>query len=150
MFRRRARAIREFRIAQQEAFALLQMHAQEPLLFDAAPTAAPAPSESDSEAVLPHFPPADSRAPSQQDVEGRMMRWMQPLVIDGEVYACPTCGAYRDWVVLSMRDDSVWLRCRAGHQVRDLRLDTAWYNRNSGPVDAWHPTLEDGLRHLGH
>ncbi|EOT03929.1 hypothetical protein K530_11118 [Streptomyces noursei CCRC 11814] len=99
---------------------------------------------------MPDFPPADLRAPSRQDVEGMMMRWMQPLVIDGEVHACPTCGAYRDWIVFNMRDDSVWLRCRAGHQVQEPRLDTAWYNRNSGPVDRWHPTLEDGLRHLGH
>ncbi|MFB6977414.1 hypothetical protein [Streptomyces scopuliridis] len=105
---------------------------------------------SGSDAVVPDFPPAGLRAPSRQDVEGMMMRWMQPLVIDGEVHACPTCGLYRDWIVFCLRDDSVWLRCRAGHQVQEPRLDATWYNRNSGPVDRWHPTFEDGLRYLGH
>ena len=33
---------------------------------------------------------------------------------------------------------------------REPRLDAAWYNRNSGPADHFHPTLEDGLRRLGH
>ena len=77
------------------------------------------------------------------------MRWDQLLVIDGEVRECPKCCAYRTWVVLCMRDDLVWPRCRAGHTTRELGLDAAWYNRHSGPVDRWHPTLEDGLHHLG-
>lgn len=46
-----------------------------------------------------------------------MMRWQQPLVIDGEVRRCPECGANRDWTFLCLRDDSVWLRCRAGHET---------------------------------
>lgn len=96
------------------------------------------------------FLPPDFRAPSREDVAGFMMRWDQPLIIDGEVRECPECGAYRNWVVFCMRDDSVWLRCRAGHETRELGLDAAWYNRHSGPADRWHPTLEDGLRHLGH
>ncbi|MFE7662016.1 hypothetical protein [Streptomyces celluloflavus] len=62
----------------------------------------------------------------------------------------PMCAEYRDWFVLCMRDHSMWLRCKAGHQVREPRLDADWYNRNSGPADRFHPTLEDGLRHLGH
>lgn len=148
MFRRRARASREFREAQRESLALLQMHAQEPWPFDIAQTEAPA--GVGAEAVMPDFPLAEVRAPSRHDVEGVMMRWMQPLVIDGEVHACPRCGAYRDWIVFCMRDDSVWLRCRAGHQAQEPCLDAAWFNHNSGPVDRWHPTLEDGLRHLGH
>ena len=78
------------------------------------------------------------------------MRWDQPLIVDGEVRECPGCGAYRNWIVFSMRDGSVWLRCRAGHETQELRLDSAWYNRHSGPVGRFHPTLEDGLRHLGH
>ncbi|MFH8472531.1 hypothetical protein [Streptomyces sp. NPDC018000] len=94
--------------------------------------------------------PPDFRAPSRQDVEGFMMRWERPLFIDGEVLACPTCAEYRDWIVLCTRDDSVCLRCRAGHQAREPRLDAAWYNRNSGPADRFHSTLEDGLRYLGY
>ncbi|MFD3910732.1 hypothetical protein [Streptomyces sp. NPDC058603] len=150
MFRRRARADREFREDQRESLALLQMHERGPLPFDAVQAEAAVSAGAGSEAVVPDFPPGGLRAPSRQDVEGMMMRWMQPLVIDGEVYACPTCGLYRDWIVFCLCDDSVWLRCRAGHQVREPRLDVAWYNRNSGPVDHWHPTFEDGLRHLGH
>ncbi|MBK6016810.1 hypothetical protein [Streptomyces sp. MBT53] len=148
MFRRRTRADREFLRAQREALALLQMHAREPMPFDS--VQAEASAGSGSEAVATDFLPADLRVPSRQDVEGMMMRWMQPLVIDGEVHACATCGLYRDWIVFCLRDDSVWLRCRSGHQVQEPRPDAAWYNRNSGPVDHWHPTLEDGLRHLGH
>ncbi|MCC9707876.1 hypothetical protein E4N62_23010 [Streptomyces sp. MNU76] len=63
---------------------------------------------------------------------------------------CPGCGAYRDWIVFCLRDDSVWLRCRAGHETKEPGLDAVWFNRNSGPVDRFHPTLEEGLRHLGH
>ncbi|MGW6599386.1 hypothetical protein [Streptomyces sp. NPDC055036] len=150
MFRRRARADREFREDQRESLALLQTHEREPLPFDAVQAEAAASAGAGSEAVVPDFPPAGLRAPSRQDVEGMMMRWMQPLVIESEVYACPTCGLYRDWIVLCMRDDSVWLRCRVGHQVQEPRLDAGWYNRNSGPADRWHPTFQDGLRHLGH
>lgn len=148
MFRRRARADRELREAQRGALALIQMHARQPLPFDGVQALASAGSS--SEAVVPDLPSADLRAPSRQDAEGVMMRWMQPLVIEGEVRTCPECGVYRDWIVFCLRDDSVWLRCRAGHQAQEPHLDAAWFNRNSGPVDHWHPTLEDGLRHLGH
>ncbi|WP_210593678.1 hypothetical protein [Streptomyces sp. GESEQ-35] len=149
IFRRRARADREFRDAQRASQALLQMHTETPwpdVLGSVAATA----QDATEAAVARDFLPPYFRAPSRQDVAGFMMRWDQPLVIDGEVRECPECGAYRNWVVLCMRDDSVWLRCRAGHETRELGLDAAWYNRHSGPADRWHPTLEDGLRHLGY
>ncbi|MFB7270704.1 hypothetical protein [Streptomyces sp. NPDC056244] len=95
------------------------------------------------------FLPADLRVPGRDEIAGMMMPRRRPLIIDGEVRACPQCGAYRDWIILSTRDE-VWLRCRAGHQMLEPRLDTAWYNRNSGPTDAIHATFEDGLKHLGH
>nr|WP_306490412.1 hypothetical protein [Streptomyces brasiliscabiei] len=113
------------------------------------PVSAPPPAAPTDTTVVPDFLPSEFRAPCRQDVSGFMMRWDLPLVIDGEVHACH-CGAYRNWIVFNMRDDSVWLRCEAGHEAQEPRLDTAWYNRNSGPVDHFHPTLEDGLRHLGH
>ncbi|MBD0746030.1 hypothetical protein [Streptomyces sp. CBMA152] len=150
MFRRRARADREFREAQREALAMLQRLAQEPLPFDTIPVEEPASAGSNPEAAVgPDFLPPEFRAPSRQDVAGFMMRWMQPLVVDGDVRTCPQCGAYRDWIVFCMRDDSVWLRCGSGHETKEPGLDAAWYNRHSGPVDQWHPTVEDGLRHLG-
>lgn len=149
MFRRRARALREFREDQRKALAMLQMLAQEPPPFEATQPEASVSTGLGEEAVVPDFPPTDLRAPSRHDVEGLMMRWMPPLVIDGEVHACPQCGAYRDWIVFNTRDDSVWLRCTNDHQAQEPRLDSAWYNRHSGPVDRWHPTLGDGLRHLG-
>ena len=68
---------------------------------------------------------------------------------EGEVVTCAECGAYRDWLILSTRDQ-IWLRCRVGHQQQETRLDTAWFNRNRGPADATHATFEDCLRHLGH
>lgn len=100
-------------------------------------------------AVVDDFLPPDLRMPTREEICGMMMRWETPLVIDGEIRECPRCGAYRDWIVLSVRDQ-IWLRCRAGHETLETRLDTAWYNRSSGPMDRWHPTLEDGLKHLGH
>lgn len=147
LFRRRARADREFRKAQQEGFALLRMLAQEPAPFDTIQAQAP---DSAPEAAEPDFLLPDFQAPSRQDAAGFMMRWDRPLVIDGEVHACPTCTAYRNWVVFNMRDGAIWLRCQAGHYTHEPRLDSAWYNRNSGPTDRYHPNLEDGLRHLGH
>ncbi|WP_043267149.1 hypothetical protein [Streptomyces sp. CT34] len=147
MFRRRAD--REFREAQRASQTLLKMHTNWPAPDFASPAPESAPTSPLVEEV-PDFLPPDLRLPSRQEVEGLMMRWEQPLVIDGEVRECPQCGAYRDWIVFSMRDDTIWLRCRSGHSTAEPRLDPAWYNRNSGPVDQWHPTLNDGLRHLGH
>ncbi|MFE9287846.1 hypothetical protein [Streptomyces olivaceus] len=108
-----------------------------------------APQSDEPTAAAPDFLPPELRVPSHDQVEGKMMPWKQPLVVDGEMAACAECGAYRDWLILSTRDQ-IWLRCRAGHQQRETRLDTAWYNRTSGPADATHATFEDCLRHLGH
>lgn len=99
--------------------------------------------------LVDDFLPPDLRVPSHNQLDGRMMPWPQPLVIEGEMAACAICGAYRDWLVLSTRDE-IWLRCRAGHQQHEPRLDTAWYNRHAAPADATHATFEDCLRHLGH
>ncbi|MBK3529206.1 hypothetical protein ACFWOS_32695 [Streptomyces rubiginosohelvolus] len=149
MFRRRARADRAFREAQRAGQAMLAMYAQQPWPADPGLVAAAVPATPDAAVELDFLPP-DFRAPSRKEVEGFMMRWDSPLVIDGEVRQCPSCGAYRNWIIFNLRDDSVWLRCRAGHETKETGLDTAWYNRNSGPAERWHPTLEDGLRHLGH
>lgn len=142
----RARADREFREIQRAAHAMLQMIADQPLPDRTGSAPAPAPDASS----VPDFLPPDLRVPSRSDVAGLMMPYNRPLVVDGEVRSCPQCGAYRDWIIFSMRDDSIWLRCRAGHETKELGLDPAWFNRNSGPVDRFHPTLEEGLRHLGH
>lgn len=59
------------------------------------------------------------------------------------------CGAYRGWIVFCMRDNPARPRCRAGHETQEPGLDAAWYDRYSGPVDRFRPTLEEGLRYLG-
>ncbi|MFD3561907.1 hypothetical protein ACFWVU_19795 [Streptomyces sp. NPDC058686] len=141
MFRRRSRIDREFREVQRAGQAMLAAASGRSL--------PEAPTQAAASAEPADFLPPDFRAPSRQDVSGFMMRWDPPLVIDGEVHACH-CGAYRNWIVFNMRDDSVWLRCPAGHETHEPCLDTGWYNRHSGPVDRFHPTLEDGLRHLDH
>ncbi|MGW1126391.1 hypothetical protein [Streptomyces sp. NPDC002526] len=107
------------------------------------------PQHSEPTAMVDDFLPPELRMPSHDQLDGRMMPWKQPLVLDGELAACAECGTYRDWLILSTRDE-IWLRCRAGHQQRETRIDTAWYNRHAGPADATHATFEDGLRHLGH
>ncbi|MCZ4101325.1 hypothetical protein G3I60_40130 [Streptomyces sp. SID13666] len=100
-------------------------------------------------AAVDDFLPPELRVPSHDQVAGRITSWKQPLVIDGKMVACATCGTYRDWLILSAHDQ-IWLRCRAGHQQQESRLNTAWYNRHTGPADATHATFEDCLRHLGH
>ncbi|MEU6229801.1 hypothetical protein [Streptomyces sp. NPDC047042] len=100
-------------------------------------------------AVVDDFLPPELRVPSHDQVDGTMMPWKQPLVLDAEMVACSECGAYRDWLILSTRGQ-IWLRCRGGHQQQETRLDTAWFNRNRGPADATHATFEECLRHLGH
>ncbi|WP_198358411.1 hypothetical protein [Streptomyces fildesensis] len=99
-------------------------------------------------AVVDDFLPSELRVLSPDQVAGRMMSWKLPLVLDGEMVACSECGTYRDWLILSTRNQ-IWLRCQAGHQQPEPRLDTAWYNRHAGPADAAHATFEDCLRHLG-
>ncbi|MFJ4703636.1 hypothetical protein ACIP6I_02080 [Streptomyces anulatus] len=111
------------------------------------PTAEP--GQPEPAAVVDDFLPPELRVPSHDQLDGRMMPWKQPLVLDGEMVACTECSEYRDWLILSTRDE-IWLRCRAGHQQQETRLDTAWYNRHAGPADATHATFEDCLRHLGH
>lgn len=147
---RRARANRALREVQRASNKLLQMmHTEQPLPKNPGPAAAPAPPAPKA-SVVPDFLPPDLRVPPRDEVAGLMMRYDPPLVIDGEIRTCPQCSAYRNWIVFSMRDGSVWLRCRDGHETKEPRLDAAWYNRNSGPVDRYHPTLEDGLKYLGH
>ncbi|MGF6947097.1 hypothetical protein [Streptomyces auratus] len=109
--------------------------------------AEPQPSEPAS--VVDDFLPPELRIPSHNQLDGRMMPWAQPIVLDDEMITCAECSAYRDWLILSTRDQ-IWLRCRQGHQQQETRLDTAWYNRHAGPADATHATFEDCLRHLGH
>ncbi|MFJ4828771.1 hypothetical protein ACIP79_02355 [Streptomyces sp. NPDC088747] len=100
-------------------------------------------------AVVDEFLPPELRIPSHDQVDGTMMPWKQPLVLNGEMVACSECAAYRDWLILCTRG-RIWLRCRVGHQQQETRLDTAWFNRNRGPTDATHATFEECLRHLGH
>ncbi|GGL34758.1 hypothetical protein GCM10010095_20130 [Streptomyces anthocyanicus] len=139
--RRRAKGPSEVRKRLAELHA--QMQDQVPPGF-----AVPEP-EPGAAAVVDDFLPPELRGPSHDQVEGEMMPWKQPLVLDGEIAVCAVCGAYRDWLILSTRGQ-IWLRCRAGHQQQETRIDTAWYNRHSGPADATHATFEDCLRHLGH
>lgn len=108
-----------------------------------------APKRAEPATVVDDFLPPEMRVLSHDQLDGRMTSWKQPLVLDGEMVACAVCGAYRDWLILSTRDE-IWLRCRAGHQQQEKRLDTVWYNRHTGPSDTTHATFEDCLRHLGH
>ncbi|MER6465768.1 hypothetical protein ABT278_35610 [Streptomyces sp. NPDC001228] len=110
---------------------------------------APEPEAAEPAAVVDDFLPPELRVPSHDQVDGRMMPWAQPLVLDGEMAACAECGAYRDWLILSTRGE-IWLRCRAGHQQQEPRIDTAWYNRHAGPATGTYATFEDCLHHHGY
>ncbi|MFD3524866.1 hypothetical protein [Streptomyces sp. NPDC058653] len=149
MFNRigRRRAEREFAEIRRQHAEFLARVADEPL--NPAQPADPLAPPAEPGAVVDDFLPPELRVPSHDQVDGRAMPWAWPVVLDGEMVACAVCGAYRDWLVLSTRDQ-IWLRCRASHQQHETRLDTAWYNRHAGPADAMHATFEECLRHLGH
>ncbi|MFF0448068.1 hypothetical protein ACFYT4_16940 [Streptomyces sp. NPDC004609] len=100
-------------------------------------------------AVVDDFLPPEFVAPSQREMAGLMMAWPGPLIVEGEIVTCSRCETYRDWIVLSTRG-RVWLRCRAGHETDHTGLDTAWFNRNSGPMTEEHASYENGIRFLGH
>ncbi|MEV7706573.1 hypothetical protein AB0O59_26515 [Streptomyces sp. NPDC088922] len=142
--RRRAKEPSEEQRQFAEVFARMQN--QVPAGFGEPPAE---PEPTDPAGAVDDFLSPELRVPSHDQVDGKMMPWTQPLVLDGEMVACAECGAYRDWLILSTHGQ-IWLRCRAGHQQQETRLDTAWYNRHSGPADATHATFEDCLRHLGH
>ncbi|MEV7955218.1 hypothetical protein [Streptomyces sp. NPDC088141] len=151
MFRRK-RAIRELREAQRESGEMLQKLWQEPWSDepdspDGAPEAATKPAA--SAPVVDDFLPKDLRVPGRDEFAGLMTRHNEPLIVNGEIRECSECGAYRDWVVLSTRDE-IRLHCPAGHTSVEPGLDTAWFNRNSGPMDHHHASLEDALKYLGH
>ncbi|MFE9801556.1 hypothetical protein ACFYP6_22265 [Streptomyces goshikiensis] len=99
--------------------------------------------------VVDDFLPPDLRMPTREELAGILMPHDTPLVLDGEVRACSECGAYRNWIVAST-NDGVWLRCPAGHEQVEPRLDAAWFNRTSGPITEQHATYEECLRFLGH
>ncbi|MFH9677693.1 hypothetical protein ACH4L5_36300 [Streptomyces sp. NPDC017405] len=124
----------------------------------APPEAVASPSEAQGDAgssepvaKVDDFLPPELRVPSHDQVDGWMMPWPWPLVLDGEIVTCTGCGAYRDWIIMATRAQ-IWLRCRASHQQQqETRLDAAWFNRHSWPAaNSTHFTFEDCLRHLGH
>ncbi|MFI6287614.1 hypothetical protein ACIBCM_23195 [Streptomyces sp. NPDC051018] len=115
----------------------------------AATAAVPEPAVAEPAVVVDDFLPPDFVAPSQREMAGLMMAWPGPLVVDGEIVTCSGCESYRDWIVLHAQG-RVWLRCRAGHETRETGLDTAWFNRNSGPMTEEHASYQDGIRFLGH
>ncbi|WP_371589099.1 hypothetical protein [Streptomyces virginiae] len=99
--------------------------------------------------IVGDFLPPDLRMPTREELAGMLTAHDSPLVLDGEVRACSECGAYRKWIVAST-SDGVWLRCPAGHQQVEPRLDAAWFNTISGPITAQHASYEECLRFLGH
>lgn len=147
MFHRIRRRAKEPSQAQRQ-FAELhaQLQGQVPPGFG---SPAPGPEPAEPAAVVDDFLPPELRVPSHDQVEGRMMPWAQPLVLDGEMAVCASAARTGTGFILSTRGE-IWLRCRAGHQQLETRIDTAWYNRHSGPADGTFATFEDCLRHLGH
>lgn len=113
------------------------------------PALAPAPAGQAGSPVVDDFLPPDLRVPTREELAGILMPHDAPLVIDGEVHSCADCGAYRNWIVASTRD-GVWLRCPAGHEKPEPRLDAAWFNLTSGPITEQHSSYEECLRFLGH
>lgn len=159
MFRRRreARGRQELRGAGQGMWDYFQsipspleeLDQEEKQKRAAATAAVPEPDTAEPTVVVDDFLPPEFVAPSQREMAGLMMPWPEPLVVNGEIVTCSRCETYRDWIVLSAQG-RVWLRCRAGHETHETGLDTAWFNRNSGPMTEQHSSYEDGIRSLGH
>ncbi|MFZ3470310.1 hypothetical protein ACODT4_14760 [Streptomyces sp. 2.9] len=142
MFRsRRGRQDDSVRQFQAEAMRIASA-AQEPAHEGAIPPAGAA--ETDSVEI-----PADLRVPAPEQLAGTMMRYWAPLSVDGEVFCCNECGAYRDWLVLNS-GDRVWVRCRSGHEALVPGLDGDWYAQNSGPIEGVFGSREEGLASFGY
>ncbi|WP_243760988.1 hypothetical protein [Streptomyces sp. YIM 98790] len=136
MFRRvRARRARR---AQQQPQPTTTAPAQQTPQAGQTPSAAPMGEDG--------FLPQELRPPAE--VAGRMMRWPQPLVIDGTVQRCPQCGVDRDWLLLNV-GDRIWRRCRSGHETYEPALSGRWFDQFSGPTEAVHTTRDAGLAALG-
>lgn len=149
MFKRRDN--REWRETQRAGQDMLEWAQRQPdpvTRPEPAPATDPAFSP-ETAPVVDDFLPPELLSASQGEVTGMMMSWKGPLVVEGEVCECPQCGAYRDVVLLTM-GDSVWRRCREGHEILEPALDGAWFNRHSGPMTDRFDSLGEGLRHLGH
>ncbi|MFJ7589520.1 hypothetical protein ACIQZO_19490 [Streptomyces sp. NPDC097617] len=137
----RNRELRERREAQQRWEALSAGHVE--------PSLEPGHGEPAATPVVDDFLPPELRLPTGEELAGILMTHDLPLVLDGEVRACSECSSYRKWIVAST-PTGVWLRCPAGHQQVEPRLDAAWFNRTSGPITAQHASYEECLRFLGH
>ncbi|MFG2978855.1 hypothetical protein ACGFYY_38440 [Streptomyces sp. NPDC048331] len=137
----RNRERRQQREAQQQWEAWDAVHVEPPL--------GPARQGPAAGLVVGDFLPPELRLPTREELAGILMAHDSPLVLDGEVRVCSDCGAYRKWIVVST-NDGLWLRCSAGHEQVEPRLDAAWFNRTSGPYTGQHSTYEECLRFLGH
>jgi hypothetical protein len=94
------------------------------------------------------FLPPGLQAPGDRQLAGRMMHHPAPLTIDGAVRACPVCGVDRDWLVLCAGPD-IWLRCRSAHETHEPALNSAWYDRICGPIEAVHLSKDEGVTTTG-
>ncbi|MFM9559363.1 hypothetical protein ACKI19_44760, partial [Streptomyces caniscabiei] len=90
MFHRIRRRAKEPSEAQRQ---FAELHAR---LQGQVPPGFGVPTPAEPAGVVDDFLPPELRVPSHDQVEGKMMPWKQPLVLDGEMAACAECGAYRD------------------------------------------------------
>lgn len=105
--------------------------------------------ESATAPAVDDFLPPALRLPAGEELAGILMAHDLPLVLDDEIRDCSECGAYRKWIVANTTT-GVWLRCPAGHEQVEPRLDAVWFNRTSGPITEQHASYEECLRFLGH
>ncbi|MFI5804429.1 hypothetical protein [Streptomyces sp. NPDC051561] len=93
--------------------------------------------------------PADLRVPPAEELAGLMMRYWEPLTVDGSILVCSGCDVYRDWLVLN-RGDHVWVHCRSGHETYVPGLDGAWFEQHSGPIAQLFKDRDEGLKSFGY
>ncbi|BAJ29085.1 MULTISPECIES: hypothetical protein [Kitasatospora] len=75
-----------------------------------------------------------------------------PLVLRGAVLACAACGAERDWLLIHVQPELVFVRCRCTHEWRehDLEADHVAAARGEGAGERSWESIEQMYRGLGY
>ncbi|MFD7577291.1 hypothetical protein [Kitasatospora sp. NPDC059817] len=62
----------------------------------------------------------------------------EPLNLRGITLTCATCNAARDWLLIHVQPDLVFVRCRCAHEWREHDLETADVTAARGATEDEH------------
>lgn len=73
-----------------------------------------------------------------------------PITITGITVMCPKCAARRDWLVICVRRNQIFLRCRCAHEWHEPELTRADFDAMAGEGGQKYPSLEAVARDTGY